>query len=163
MNQTHPIPTSHLTLLIWTFVLPSNHKGQHCQYNNWDICWKIWGSNLGPSKRTVFSPKHPGQLQQPPNIQLNEDQRFFCGHKVARADSMPIHIHLQASLSISGAIPPLNLYASMAHIGTFHCNSNSYLCTYNPTQLISRFACPNLRESTCSKQQNAHFIHKCTP
>jgi len=24
MNQTHPIPTSHLSLLIWTFVLPSN-------------------------------------------------------------------------------------------------------------------------------------------
>jgi hypothetical protein len=39
-------------------------------------------------------------------------------------------------------------------------NAGQSLCmkvakrSYNPTQLISRFACPNLRESKCSKEQN---------
>jgi hypothetical protein len=65
---------------------------------------------------------------------------------MTRADSLTNHIHLQPSLSIRGAIPPLNPSASIAHIGTLHCNSNSHLCTYNPTQLIGRFACPNFRD-----------------
>jgi hypothetical protein len=34
---------------------------------------------------------------------------------------------------------------------------------YNPPQLISRFACPNLRESKCSKLQNGNFINNWTP
>ena len=118
MSQTHPIPTFRLSILIFTFVLPSNHKRQHGQYNNWDICWKIWGSNLGRSKRTVFSPKHPGQLQQPPSIKLIQNQSFFCGCKVARSASLTTHIRLQPGLGSSGAIPPFNLSASMAHIGT---------------------------------------------
>ena len=70
---------------------------------------------------------------------------------VARSASLTTHILLQPSLSISGATPPFNLSASIAHIGTLHCHSNSYLCTYNPIQHISRFACPNLRQSKCSK------------
>jgi hypothetical protein len=37
---------------------------------------------------------------------------------VGRADSLNTHIHLKPSLKISGAIPPLNLPPSMAHIGT---------------------------------------------
>jgi hypothetical protein len=37
---------------------------------------------------------------------------------VVRADSLITHIHLQPSLKISGAIPPLNLSPSMAHAGT---------------------------------------------
>ena len=109
------------------------------------------GSNNGRSKRTIFSPKHPGQLQQPTSLQLNKNQSLSCGHKVAWTDSLPIHICPQPSLSISGAIPPLNLSAPMAHTGTLHCNTNSHLCTHKPTQLISRFACPNLRESKCPK------------
>jgi hypothetical protein len=43
---------------------------------------------------------------------------FFSGSKVASADSLTNHICLGPSLKISGAIPPLNLSASMAHIGT---------------------------------------------
>jgi hypothetical protein len=33
----------------------------------------------------------------------------------------------------------------------------------NLTQLISHFACLNLRESKCSKQQDGNFINNCTP
>jgi len=44
---------------------------------------------------------------------------FFSGSKVASADSLTTHICLQQSLKISGAIPPLNLSPSMAHIGYF--------------------------------------------
>jgi hypothetical protein len=88
MNQTHPIPTSHLSLLNGLLYYLQISKGRHGQYNNKDIRWKIWGSNLGQSKRTIFSPKHPGQLQCQPNLQLNENQSFFCGRKVAREDSL---------------------------------------------------------------------------
>jgi len=43
---------------------------------------------------------------------------FFSGSKVASADSLTTHICLEPSLKISGAIPPLNLSATMAHNGT---------------------------------------------
>ena len=43
---------------------------------------------------------------------------FFSGSKMASADSLTTHICLEPSLKISGAIPPLNLSPSMAHIGT---------------------------------------------
>jgi hypothetical protein len=54
----------------------------------------------------------------PTQLQLNDNQSFFYGIKVARADNMTTHIRQEPSLKISGAIPPLNLSASMAHIGT---------------------------------------------
>ena len=92
--------------------------GQHSQYNDLDICWNIWVSNLGRNKRTISSAKHPDQFQWPPSLHLNENQSFFCGSKVARADSLNTHIHLEPSLKISGAIPPINCSVSMAHIGT---------------------------------------------
>jgi len=43
---------------------------------------------------------------------------YFSGSKVARPDSLATHIHLEPSLQISGAIPPLNLSPSTAHSGT---------------------------------------------
>ena len=43
---------------------------------------------------------------------------FFFGSKMASADSLTTHICLQPCLKISGAIPPLKLSASMAHIWT---------------------------------------------
>ena len=58
------------------------------------------------------------------SLQLNENQSFISGSKVARADSLTIHICLEPSLKISGAIPPLNLFISMAHNGT----NVLYLC-----------------------------------
>jgi len=92
--------------------------GQHSQYNDEDIRWKIWGSNLGRRKRTIFSPKHSDQLQRPPNLQLNENLSFFSDSKVGIADSPPTHKRLETSLKISGAVPPQNLSASMAQSGT---------------------------------------------
>ena len=65
----------------------------------------------------MSSPKHPGQLQRPLSLQLNENQSYSCGRKVSRADSLTTHICLQPSLGSSGAISPLNLSDSMAHIG----------------------------------------------
>jgi hypothetical protein len=91
--------------------------GHHIQYSDQDFHWKIWGSNLGRSKRTISSPKYPGQLQCPPSIQLNENHSFFFGSKVARADSLTTHICLEPSLKISGAIPPQHV-CSMVHICT---------------------------------------------
>ena len=43
---------------------------------------------------------------------------FLSGSKVASADSLTTHIHLEPSLKISGALPLCNLFPSMAHIGT---------------------------------------------
>jgi len=43
---------------------------------------------------------------------------FFSGSKEAQMDSLTTHIHLEPSLKISGAIPPLNLSLSMAHSGS---------------------------------------------
>ena len=88
---------------------------QHIQYSDYYTHWKIWSSNLGRKKRTT---KHPDQLQRPPSLQLNENQNFFSGSKVASADSVTTHIHLEATLRISGATPLLNLSVSMAHSGT---------------------------------------------
>jgi len=42
---------------------------------------------------------------------------------------------------------------------------HSFCCCfehYNPPQLISCFACPNLRESKCSKWKNSNFIYNWT-
>jgi len=80
--------------------------------------WKIWGSNLARSNRTIYCTKHSDQLQHPPSLQFNETQSFFSGSNVASADSLTTHICIEQSLQISGAIPPLNLSPSMAHVGT---------------------------------------------
>ena len=74
--------------------------------------------NLGTSKTTTSFPKYPHQLQGPPSLQINENQSFLSGHKVARADSLTTHTHLHPSFKIGGAIPPLNQPAPMAHNGT---------------------------------------------
>jgi hypothetical protein len=74
--------------------------------------------DLDWSKRNICPPKHPDQFQYPPSLQLNENQSFFSGSKVSRADSLSTHTHLETSLKISAAIPPLNLSASMSHICT---------------------------------------------
>jgi len=116
MNQTHSIQISHLILLKWTFILKSLSVSS--QYNDSNICWKIWCSNLGRSNRTIYCTKHPDNLQCPPSLQLHEIQSFSSGSKVASADSLTIHICLEPSLKISGAIPPLNLSPSTAHSGT---------------------------------------------
>ena len=76
-----------------------------------DMGFKSW-----QKQDTISSPKHPDQLQCPPSLQLTENQNFFSGSKVASADNLTTHIHLEPSLKISGAIPPLNLPPSKAHI-----------------------------------------------
>jgi len=43
---------------------------------------------------------------------------FFSGSKFASAGSLTIHICLEPSLKISGALPAIKLSPSMAHIGT---------------------------------------------
>jgi hypothetical protein len=85
--------------------------------------------NLGRNKKTISSTKHTDQLQRPHSLQLNENNSFFSGSKVARADSLTTHIHIEPSLKISAALPPLNLSATMAHIGTTNFILTSNLCT----------------------------------
>jgi len=75
-------------------------------------------AHLEFKSRQKYSAKHPDQLQHPPSLQLNEKESFFSGSKVARADSLTTHTHIEPSLKISGALLPLNLSATMAHIGT---------------------------------------------
>jgi len=99
--------------------------GQYSQYSDYDICCEVWGSNIGRSNRNISSPKHPDQLQHPHSLQLNENQNFFSGSKEARADSLNTHIHIEPSLKISAAIPPLNLSHSMAHIGKLYFTFNT--------------------------------------
>jgi hypothetical protein len=130
MNQTHPIQTSHLIFLILTFVLPSRDNTVST------LNRKILGSNLGSSKRAMSSPKHPDQLQYPPSLQFNVNQRFLSGSKVVRGLSLITHVCLVPSLKFSGAIPPPNLCVSMAQIGTLF---YLYLPTMYPSQKITSF------------------------
>jgi len=81
-------------------------------------------------ERTISSPKHPDKLQCPISLQLNENQSYFSGSKVARADSLTTQTLLEASIKISAAIPPLNLSANTAHTGTTLLHLYPYLCTY---------------------------------
>ena len=82
-----------------------------------DMHWELWGSNLGRNKRTMFSKTFrtaPVPTQPPTQWKPN----LFSGSKVAGIDSLNTHILLEASIKISTAIPPLNMSANMAHIGT---------------------------------------------
>jgi hypothetical protein len=77
----------------------SNTSNPICiMYNAYDINWMIWYSNLDRSYRTISSQKHPEQLQRPTCLQLNENQSFFSGSKVARAVSQATHFCLAQSL-----------------------------------------------------------------
>ena len=105
---------------------------QHRQYNYHNIHWNIWSSNLGSSKRSISSPKHPHQLQHPPSIQLNKNHSFLSSSKVTSADSLTTNICLGISLKISGAMPPLNLSVYMEHIG-INLFYPHLLCTYLST------------------------------
>jgi len=91
--------------------------GHHIQYSDQDIHWKIWGSNLGRSKRTISSPKYPGQLQCPPSIQLNENHSVFFGSKVARADSLTTHMS-RAKFKNQWSYTSTTHVCSMVHICT---------------------------------------------
>jgi len=67
---------------------------------------------------------------------------FFSGSTVASAESLTTHICLEPSLKISGAVPPLNLSASMAHIGTtqFYLTFYLYLLlSFSATSVICDF------------------------
>jgi len=123
MNKTHPIKVPHLSILIQNLYYIQTSMWQHSQYSYQYIHWKICRSNLCRSKRAISSAKHADQLQCPPSLQLNGNHSFISGSNVARADSLTTdslttHVHLEASLKIRGALPPLNLSAATAHIGT---------------------------------------------
>jgi hypothetical protein len=81
-NPKPPISVYYYKLLYYL----QTSMWQHSQYNDQDIHWKIWCSNLGS--------------------------------EVASADGLTTHICRESSSKINGAMPPLNLSASMAHIAT---------------------------------------------
>ena len=64
MNQTHPIKTSQLILLIRNFVLSSNQFG----VTGYDIRWKICGSNLAGAREQSFlhNIQSSSRTHQPP-------------------------------------------------------------------------------------------------
>jgi hypothetical protein len=71
---------------------------------------QIWGGTreLSPLQNIqTRSSTHPAS-----------NSSFFSGSKVTSADSLNTHIHIEPILKISGAIPPLILSPSIAHIGT---------------------------------------------
>jgi len=127
--KTHSFQTSHLILIGLSYDLQICLV-QHSQYNDLDIHWEFWGSNLGRNKRTSSFPTHPDQLQRPLSLQLNENQSYFSGSKVASADSLTTQTVLEASIKISATIPPPNLSANTAHTGTTLLHLYPYLCTY---------------------------------
>ena len=81
----------------------------------------FWGNYLVQRKLILGGARELSLLQ---NTQTSSsahpasNSSFFCGNKVASADSLTTHIHVEPRLKISGAVPPLNLSATMAHIGT---------------------------------------------
>jgi len=119
INQTHPIQNSHFILLIQTFVWSSNQCQAAAQSVKWqgymleDLGFKSWQMQQNYLFSKTFRPVPAPSL---PPTQWNPS--FFSGSKVASADSLTTHIRLEPSFQISGAIPPLNLSPSMAHIGT---------------------------------------------
>ena len=119
MNQTQPNQTSHLFLLIQTFVLSSNQyvaaqSVLRLGYMLEDLGFKSWQKQ----QNYLFSRTRPDQIQHPTSLQLNENQSFFSGSKVAGVDNLTTHIHLEPSLKFSAATPPQNLSPSMAHSRT---------------------------------------------
>jgi len=84
---------------------------------------------LAEARLLLFS-KTSRPAPVPTQPQINENQNFFSGSKLAKEDTLTTYIHLEPSLKISGAIPPLNLPLSMAHIGTtliYHYLQTMYL------------------------------------
>ena len=118
-NSCHESKTSNL-------ILPS-------QFINTDFCMffkPVWGSIVSTMTR-IYTGRSEVQIsagtrelsllqniQTSSSAHLASNSSFFSGNKVTRADSLTSHIHLEPSLKISGAIPPLNLSSSMANIGT---------------------------------------------
>ena len=115
MNKTHPIQTSHLILLLQIFVLSSKQYGaaQSVQWL-WYVLEYLGFKSWQKQENDLFSKtsRPAPALIQPPT------PAFSSGSKVASADSLITHIYLEPCIKISGAIPPLNLSPSMAHIGT---------------------------------------------
>jgi len=103
------------------------------QFINTDFCIffkPVWGSIVSTMTR-IYTGRSEVQIsagtrelsllqniQTSSSTHLASNSSFFSGNKVTRADSLTSHIHLEPSLKISGAIPPLNLSSSMANIGT---------------------------------------------
>ena len=108
---------------------------QHSQYSDYDIHWKIWGSNLGRSKRTISPPKNPDQLQCPPSFQLNENHSFFSGSEVARADSLTTIMSRDKFTNQWSytSTQPVCLHGTA---GQLYFTSTSYLCTSLSTSHI---------------------------
>ena len=112
MNHTHPNQTSHLFLLTQTFTcgsIVSTMTRIYARRSGVQILAEARELSLLQNILTSSSTAEP-----PAHWTLD----IFSGSKVARADSLTIHICLQPSLNNSGAIPPLNLSASMAQSGT---------------------------------------------
>jgi len=115
-------------------------------FTNMDFCVifkSVWSSTVSTVTRTCDGRSAVQILAQarepsiPQNIQTSStshpasNSSCFSGSKVASADSLTTHICLESSLKISGAIPPLNLSPSMAHIGT------TLLYLYLPPMYVS--------------------------
>jgi hypothetical protein len=117
-ESNHPIQTSHLSLLIWTFVLSSNQYAAAYSVQRLGRKLEDLGFKSSHEQDYYLFFKTSTLALAPKQLQLNENQSFFYGIKVTREDNMTTHIRQEPSLKISGAIPPLNLSATMAHIGT---------------------------------------------
>jgi hypothetical protein len=147
MNQKLPIQSSHLSLLIQTPAFSSNQHVsaywvQWLGYMLEDLEFKSLQKQENYLISKIFrpapAPTHPAS-----------NSSFFSGSKVASADSLTTHICLEPSLKISGAIPPLNLSASMGQPNftlTF-----SSLMTYIYIYIYMSYRTANL--------QTLHFIY----
>ena len=103
------------------------------QLINTDFCIffkPIWGSTVSTMTR-IYAARSGVQIltgktelsllqniQTGSSAQPASNSSFFSGSKVASADNLTTHICLEPSLKINGALLPLNLSATMAHIGT---------------------------------------------
>jgi hypothetical protein len=103
------------------------------QFINTDFCIffkPVWSSTVSTMTRIYTGRSDFKSSQEQKNYLFSKTSRpapaptqhptpaFFSGSKVASAESLTTHIRLEPSLKISGATPPFNLSASVAHIGT---------------------------------------------
>jgi hypothetical protein len=106
-------------------ILPSQFNTEFCRFFK-PVCgsifstmtWIYAGISGDQISAEAREPSHLQNIQASSSAHPASNSSFFSGSKVASADSLTTHICLEPSLKINGALPTLNLSASMAHIGT---------------------------------------------
>ena len=140
MNQTHPIQTSNPISLICGFCIIFKSL---CSSTFSTMTRKYSGRYgvqiLAEARHYLFS-QTSRQAPVPTQPPTQWKPELFSGSKVTSADSLTTNIHLEPSLKISGAIPPLNLLSHITYPLYAHCMTHLfYLHWSNYINIMNSF------------------------